>query len=564
MADSSVIDLRPQKPIGLVHNNVMTTSAPYVVSSIKREIYPTSQVDYAPDTNNILEFRLSSVDMFLKEAWLQFDLAVSSGDNFISFEEGGASQLFNRVELLDISGRQLHVLEQFDLERNLMSNLKMKKSMVENKYWSMGDGPDKPWMDDEWEIFPFGTTNISTTLGSSDLTLRTAGTSTDVGNPTPYLCVGLPIRLVTKSNNKVSYIGHVMDIGSVTNDGTNTSAIVVVYPPIHFNTASQSTFRVEVGRKSPRFEVATPGASYEVVLPLDFSIFAINEDLPLFLFDGLIVRFTLQPSYYAFNNLNMDYRFSALTTTKTSSYSMDNTRLVAIMRKGSAEIMADYRAMYTGPGIDYVFPAYHIINRQENGSEANSYNFDLPISKASVRRVIFVVQNALSKSSTNGSSRQTDVYSYPNKTYIDGKITSFQFQVGGVNYPQLEVNTDDDIMTQAFEELKRTMGIRQNPLVEFRFDMGKWSKKNRSYQDTPESNMSTKAIFGTTFSTVDYDMMTGIRTKGRGTDNHIICDITLSGTHQVGSASSTRYFTFLFEYAKVLRLNARSGVITLE
>ncbi len=559
MADSSVIDLRPQKPIGLVHNNVMTTSAPFVVSSIKREIYPTAQVNYTPTTNNILEFRLSSADMFLKEAWLQFDLGVTSNDKWVSFEEGGASQLFSRVELLDISGRQLHVMEQFDLERNLASNLKMKKSTIENKMWSQGDGPDKPWIDGEWEVTSLAATNINAAADSSLLTFAHGANDTKTAD----LCVGLPIRLRNKTNNQIDYHGYIMD--SV-DSGNNTE--VRAYPPIHFALTNNTTYVADIGRKSPRYELATPSKNYEVVMPLDFSIFSLNEDIPLFLFDGLMLRFTLQPAYYAFNTINIDYSFTALSNSKTLSYSMDNVRLVAIMRKGSAEIMADYRAMYTGPGIDYVFPAYHVINRQENGNEANAYNFDLPISKASVRRVLFVVQNALSKSSTNSADNREDVYSYPNKTYIDGKISSYQFQVGGINYPQLEVNTDDDVMTQAFEELKRAMGVRQNPLVEFRFGFEKWSKKNLNNLVTPTSTESKKAIFGTTFSTVDYDMMTGIRTKGRGTDNHIICDITLSGTHQMSvnssNVASTRYFTFLFEYAKVLRLNVRSGVITLE
>ena len=558
MADptASVIDLTPRRPFKLTHRGQLSTSAPFVVSMVKREILPISQVDYEYDINDIMEFRISSREQFLHKMWLQCKIYIT-GDLYQSFEEGGLTQLFRRVEIQDISGRQLDLLEDFDLLQNLKCNLRCSEDSIAHRKWSSGDGPSKPWVDDSWEVAEEATgLNITTLL--NDPTLVYSGAVF-----TDSLLKGQPLRIRDSATDEIIWQGRAV---------SNTATVIQTDTPwAPAALTGLGGYILEKARRSPRFEAASGLAvdglsGYELVMDIDFSFFKLPEDMPLFLFDGLVLRFHLNQPRFALNNVAQDVRAEEgdLSTSKVSNYKIVKPRMVALFRKASAEIMTDYRQMFSGRGIDYMFPSFHIITRQESGNEASNYSFDLPISKASVRRVMFVVQNILSKGSTNGADEFTDVYSYPSKTYVDGNITSYQFQVGGVNYPQLEVKTDDAMMTQAFTELQRTLGIQQNPMHEFRFGMEDWCKLNQSSNVRGDFSSSKKAIFSTTFSTVDSDMMTGVRTKGRGTDNHIICDVTLDGTHLVNAASSTRYFTFVFEYAKILRLTARQGVLTLE
>ena len=556
MSDTLALNLAKQKPLGLVHNNQLSTSASYVISSIKREIYPTSQVDYSYDTNNIMEFRLSSVDQFLKDAWLQFNLVVS-GQVHSSLEEGGLSQLFRRVEVLDIAGRSLDTIDEYALQKNLESQLKFKSSSIENKMWSSGDGMDKPWIEDAWDQATQTAIHVNATVSIQNNEIL----NIDGGAANSEFLVGQPVRIVRKADQVVKYEGicHSVDSNTV----IKVAPIMPAYLNSNMNTPS-TAYEVQVARLSPRYELSIPGAAYQVAMPIDFSFFRINEDLPLFVFEGVILRFHLNAPYRTFNTIDPHYTTNGIPNPKTLDYQIKNARLVAVLRKGSAEIMSDYRSMFMGGGIDYMYPAYEVVSRPENGAEANAYQFDLPIAKASVRRVLFVVQNVLSKSATDGTTLQTCAYTHPSNTFVDASISSYQFKIGGANYPDLKVDITDDLMIQAYEELKRSLGVLHNPLIEFRFGMDKWARMNRGWDTTVTYDQSHKAIFGTTFSTVDYDLMSGIRTKGRGTDNHIICDVALDGQHLVNGATSTRYFTFFFEYAKLLRLGSSSGVVTLE
>jgi hypothetical protein len=276
--------------------------------------------------------------------------------------------------------------------------------------------------------------------------------------------------------------------------------------------------------------------------------------------DGLILKMFLREPRYAIKNGQIT------STTHTTDYVITVPRLVTSLRTPSQEVRSQYLQLYSEGNLNYVFPSYHHIGRQESGQASANIELDLPIAKSSVRRVVFTCQDVFARGNVSDINLQYSTRGTSSKRYIDGRMDSYQFTVGGVDYPPLAVDVSDRLQTEAQMELMRAFNLHGNVNSQLRtkamFIKNKFAFKRGVY------DQSDKSIYATTFSTLENDPMSGLKTKGAGTDNHIIVKIDLEDNLEYVDAAdnpiaSSRYFDFWFEYTKILHVSA-DGIQALD
>jgi hypothetical protein len=118
-------------------------------------------------------------------------------------------------------------------------------------------------------------------------------------------------------------------------------------------------------------------------------------------------------------------------------------------------------------------------------------------------------------------------------------------------------------MTEAMIELQRAYGLHNNINSEIGIKWDKWIKNNQNSNVVGECDQSHKAIFATTFANLENDPMSGLRTRGIGTDPHIVCVMNAENNHLVNGVASNRYFDFYFEFTKILTLGV-NGIQVLD
>jgi hypothetical protein len=284
-----------------------------------------------------------------------------------------------------------------------------------------------------------------------------------------------------------------------------------------------------------------------------------REDFPLFLTNGIRVRLYLREPRFA---LTIG-KEKGLSVEVNCDYRIVKPRAIVYMRTPDASVIATYIQALQSGTLAYQFPDYHHHQRQVSGSESSESEFDLSVSKSSVRRMFFTIQNVNARNNVASISRLTNTYTYPNKTFVDGKITNYQVRVGGKDYPQQRVETNDEFQAEPFAELQRALTTDNNILAVTRYPWHKWAKLNHNSNSLGEHNESHKVVYATGFSTLDGDPWSGLRTRGQGTDQHMIVRVEYDAAHQVNGSDSNRYFDFWFEYTKIIHLTP-TGMFILD
>jgi hypothetical protein len=530
-------------PFSMTHRG-LASGAAHSADKVKREFLPTNQSAYSFSGNDEIEFHISGVKEMLipSEVYFRCELTVdaysnlgtSTVDPHVELEEGGIANLFRRIEITDRANRQIDVIDGYDRLSNIMSNIYMSPDHVDQNEWQSGDSKKNGVQD------PFASGHFS--AAPHLVSVATTGVATFGGTIQDVLPIGAQV-IFYNANNRVVHRAY-----TIAHDGGDDAIVTVSPAPSVVLTSVRA--RLESNPRS----VAAQTDGVTLNMRLDMGFFNISEDIPLFLLDGLIVKFFLREPRFALTG-------GLEGADKSLDYTINVPRMVCSLRTPSATVRARYLELFSSGMLNYTFPAYQTVSRQESGGSAD-IELDLPISKSSVRRVIFTVQNTLARGSTSSNDKHTDVYSYPSKTFIDGLLTSYQFKIGGKDYPQVRVNTDDILMTDAMNELQRAYNVHNNLNSKMRISFTDWGKFGLA-PSTGAPSESRKALFSTSFATLENDPMSGLKTNGRGSDPHVICRLEASGAYMVNSVQASRYFDFYFEYTKILHLSA-NGIQVLD
>lgn len=549
------VDIKEAVPATMI-NYDLVSGASNAITRRRREFTSQAQLTYQYDNNDEIEFQIgSSTDMMdLKDTYLRFELRTTgeydTGENdFLRYlDDGGAYNLFRRIEVTDRSSRQIDSWERHDQLANILSFIYMSPDHINRNEWVSGDSQDK---------YPYPPRATFCPLTGT----VTMGTNTVTGVGTLFtdeLYPSAPVRVTDSTTGELLYEGKVL---SITSDTVVTVTPAVPSPIAAASTMSTASLSNDIRVTSPANTSLTQ-SGIVVNMRLQLGFFKIREYLPLFLMEGLIIKFYLREPRFALNLRPAEFTPGGLTANKSVDYSIVNPRMVTWLTVPSATVKGMYQQKFAAGTLHYLFPGYYHQSRAEDGNILSEQSLNLTCPKSSLRRIFFVVQNERTRASTNSANLNTDVYTYPNKTFIDGNIINYQFRIGGYEYPPERVDTSDAAMTEAFQQLLTTFGLHNDPASEIRIDPQKWARINPNSNDGT-CDQSHKVIFSVSLSTLTDDPMAGLRTKGVGTDPNIIVNLQFSGQNLVDSNPSTRYFDFYFEYAKIMTLSA-DGILLLD
>lgn len=546
----------------------LATAAGHVSMYRKREFLPVnSGLIYQIGSSEEIEFSVGSTTDFMvpQDTYLQFDLVVSKtldgteNDKLARLEEGGAHNLFRKMEQTDRSGRNICTIDRYDVWSNIMKQIYESPIHTKQNEYMSGDQlynePADPLFGQELRYCLLSASG-STTAGDPTVSGLTYTDNVDAA-------IGDKVRLVITSTNQIVHEGTIT---------ASTGSAIDIYPAPGFS--ESGTISVLVTERTPAatatgnytgtaaaFVNESGANAYRINIRLMGGIFDLKQDFPLFLLDGFKIKLYLQRAFAAFNLISPEVTGS-LSASKTCSYKIVNPRLFTGLRTPSSSVREQYFKLFNQGELNYAYNNYFTTRLDVDGT-ATSSDLNIKVSKSSVRKCFFVCRNQRAIQQTNSTNLLTDSYIYPSKTFIDAGLSSYQFKVGGREYPPRRVEVTDKMMTEVLAQLQLTFGIHDMSPSQMRLMASKWIKQNQNSNAVGECDQSHKAIFSIPFDTVNNDGMTGLQTKGQGTDSQIVCELRFNSAHDVNGTSSKRYFEFFYEYFTVLHLSPE-GIIILD
>ena len=555
----------------------LATGAGRVARKSRREFLPVRSQNFTYEASPELEFHVSSgKDMLIpRECWLRFTLNVQgtvdgAADNGVRLSSNGAQGLIRRLEISDRAQRSIETIDEYDHVSNIIGSVYEDKFYGEINNFTEGQGkvttPAKHELSFTKDVASaFRVPNENYSLDHSvlieDVDFTAGGVVTKNGggtfaNLTAATILGREVALFTQ-NDAFAGIGRV-----VATSGALTG-FTVVPAPIAVGTAGKAMLLDEpqrVGYNEDR----------EFTLRLKTGLFESYRDLPLFLMDGLQIKIYLNQPYRPFV-------MSPISGTSAITYTVSDARFICNMRTPSAEIRENYLEMFSKGMLNYPYISYHTITKFQSGNTASRQEYDLPISKSSIKKVFFVVQSDVERSSLQSNLLISDSYTSDSYRYINAGLAEYQFKIGSMDYPSTPMRIPDKYAADAFSELLVAASRHRDDVRAMRIAFDDWVDQYVGYVDkattispSPYSTEPLKRIYGTRFDTIEDDLLSGVKTRGIGTDDHIVAQLDFSdGALKIGSdintllASTNRYLLFVFEHSKVLHISKR-GILALD
>lgn len=530
----------------------IASGASHVAQYRKREFPPESFGPYAPGGATEMRFHISSNTDFMdgKSTYLRMVVATtgtwdsSTNDFKRHFSEGGIKNFIKKLEITDNAGRQIELIDQYAILSNIVSTLYHPKNHISSNEFVSGDG-----IPGEYIWTSVGTTGAWMSGDDIDLIRTTA----DYRN---FLAVGDTIKLTDGCRDVTGEL-QVVDITAL--DMKVTPAMGVDYDYGAARVILVKRTNSELATYPSNTDINSSSKVYVLNIRLDSGFLSILEDIPLFLMDGLKLRIELNDAVRVIKNSCPEGNLDANATV---NYQIRQPRLVTRLRTPSEDIRAQYFELVQRGDLNYAFPGYYYFAKQQMSSGGNM-DINLPIAKSAVRRAFFVLQSDAAINTGATTSVLTNPLTYPEHRFTDGKLSAYQYRLGGVDYPTLPVDCSDDYMTEAYQELLISFGLHNNVQSMPRMEWSKWIKKNQGGGNIATYDESHKAIFATTFATLQSDPLSGIKTVGPGTDSHIIASLTFSTQYGFGGDIGNLNYRFWFEYTKILAFR-RGTILVIE
>lgn len=555
----------------------LATGAGRVARKTRREFLPIQGANfYSYNENPRIEFSISSSkDMLIpKEMYLRFTVRTLClvGNplqpvNNVQFNHAGAHGLFRRVQLTDRANRQIDVIDNYDVVATTITAVYDDKHSSEISGWAAGLGTN---------LKNAFATNLSspTSFDSSTFQLNDgrvlsgtvridAGTVNVLGTNTQFtteLFVGDIIAFV-----KNGTIGFTASVTSITN---STTLAVNAAAPYTFAAAQTWKAIVVTHQQATQYNV-----DREITLRLKMGLFDMDTDLPLFLMDGLQLELELQDGARS-----LIFPPTGLISAGVSAeYRISEPRLITNLRTPSSEIRDQYLEMFQKGMLNYPFISYHSTTKPVSGAATGRQELDLPISKSSIRKVFFVCQSDVSRGTYNSTDYiPSNTYQSDTMRFLNAGLTEFHFKIGGMDYPNVPIRISDAYAADAFEELVNASNRAKDDTRVHQLDYDEWVAVKQglvSSDNTQTADIyldAVRRIYAVRFDTVEDDILSGVKTRGIGTDDHIVAVLTYNGqalkmqtVNSTQTEVSARNLYFMFEHARVLHISQR-GILTLD
>lgn len=553
----------------------LATGAGRVARKVKREILPVRSETFSYNSSPEMEFHISAgKDMLIpRECYLRFTLNVKSllgtvPDAGCRLSSHGVHGLFRRLEISDRANRLIEVIDEYDHVSNVVSHVYDNKDYCRVNNFIEGQSETTT----PAKNGPVSREFPKTINEQNPLDMSVAARSVDVAiNGTTVTRTSGPV--FTAENSVGRFVNfyrpdelvHTAVISVRTDDDTVT--IIPAYPlprnatgDLAAETGVTLVFMDEpdrVGYNEDR----------EFVMKLQSGLFESYQDLPLFLMDGLNIKLYLQQDSRPFIN-------SPLGTDVTLDYTIKDARFVCNLRTPSAELRDQYLEMFNKGLLNYPFMTYHAMTKFSTGNAVSRVQFDLPISKSSIKKCFFVIQSDTERGNLNSGNGRTNSFKSDSFRYVNAGLSEFQFKIGAMDYPAQPMRIPDKYAANAFAELQICGNKLRDDLRVSRITLQDWIAQSPGYTLNGSTNWVAeplKRIFGVRFDTIEDDMLSGVKTRGIGTDDHIVADLNFTQplwfiTSSFGTESyveTQRYVTFIFEHSKVLHISKR-GILALD
>lgn len=543
----------------------LASGAESVANVVTREFPPQMQTVYSYEKSREIKISVASDESMLdgRSMYLRFRVITNllSANQGFRMSEGGAHNFFSRIELTDTAGLRIADVDGYDIISDITNSIYMSEAHTDSVEWVSGDSinPMDRQTNARWVrikgLFQF------VALDPVNQITRVAATD---ANPLLDVEVGDLVKITTPD-------GTLIHTHLVVQDRTLTTIIVdgeIDDIPTNselwaFRNPSEVVASTNVSKYNEALRLQNSD-SVEFNMRLNIGLLNIPEDIPLFLLNSLVFKFTLRPGVHVFLH---DQWGGALANPIT--YEILEPRIVAKLRVPSTSVRETYLRLYSEGKLMYAYPEWERRSNTVSGEETNSHQFTLSIAKSSIRRAFFVVMDEYANSTTpefDGVEYWVAPSVHDSHKYIDGGIVEYQYRVGSRNYPDLPVQIYDTTMSEAWAQLLKTFNIHNNLNATNRIGWNRWMRVNPNGRAVRDPVQSHKAIFCTSFAQLENDPASGIKTKGPGSDPHITLTVKFDGrqhtTKQVGGSdlATSRYFHHFLEYTKILVI--RSGSIT--
>jgi len=541
----------------------------HIVRKRKYEVLPVSNTSYSYGGNDRIQIQIRSSTDFLNamESYLRFELRTygrHDGTNnavIRGLATGGAHALFRAMEIRLPNGTLLERIESSDKLYAVVSSAQHSPKHIQHAEWASGDSLGiEPAYDGAVSVPKemysrqlTGTAVEAQSGGSGDYDTLT-GTSTLFAEE---VAVGDQLLLRTAPAATL-----VAQHAIVTVKTVSSATSIVFSPPVSEAMTGGATLEMFALPLAARCLACKPSvddstlatAGYDITMRPMLSFLNMREFIPLFLMSGgFTLELELNDPYRA---LQISDRYTA-SASAVLNYSLENVRYIASMVQPSQDIIQQYVSMYNGQGINYAMLQYRHVQSVEPGA-SGTYSVAQNVNVRSLRFVLAIVQNLKSNSGSGQVTavRETAIQNYDSVgTFVDGKVSSYQFTAGSDQFPQIKVDCSDDFLTEAFAELQKTSGNIGNTLYEPRFQMDEWFKGNPN-SDTEVRDESHKLIMSTRFDRGD-----GVLTGYDSSISAINMNLEFSAVHQVGGATSSRYIDCWYAHDVILSLSRNGGFV---
>lgn len=482
------INVMPIVPHEMVLNQLKSTSA-HILRKRQVEILPNEQTNFTFEGNNRIIFNISSSTEFLSgmDSYLKLKFKHTPDPNYpdSALAEGGAHSLFRSLEIRLTNGTLIERIDNYNTLYAIMSNATHDRDHVEWIEAAAGDSVSSKEFVDPYDIVDreFDIEELTGVLSfnAANTLLSTAGNFTDfaVGNV-------LRFTIADNVNNAQRIIERT--ILTITDDDNLTFV-----DPIQ-GWVDANTFTVLNGLYIkdanlnyiiPQRKLVMSGDEYTLSLKLMCGFLQSKTYLPLlFMKSGIQIVLELERPIFTVVS-NKDY---AVDNYK-GSYTISEPRFMATMITPDDTVIQQYKQKYMEDGLHYDFMSYkHRLNIQSQGG-SGSYTSNINFGVRSARVVFSVIKSPYSESTFQETNNYDSI-----STFLNTGLESYQYKSGAEEYPQRSVKCNDQIKTEAFQQLMLSTNQQGGTIWNVRFLPKQWRDGNQlSFgQDSSKFIVSTR------------------------------------------------------------------------
>ena len=525
------LKIDPIAPGQAVLHKVQTTDDFLTNNSFMYQVLPNGQgTSYSYSGNSRIQFDLTSnsdmVDFSETHLMFNYTTTLTEGNaarqvgmrDQARWLEGGAVNVIRNIQIQSLAGGTLieniqgynklqHIISCVTEEPNFIDRVKCKRHDSMNEVYDVGFNGS--------ELRPVWSN--STSFGGARPTDGDFGVT-----PEAWGVVLQP------SNDDYKVV-------NTNADGADLAAMIAL-----LNARTKKSVRAE------SFQQART-ASQRCTLKLNTGLFKNKEWFPLLLTKGISIIIELEaPEFVCQTGVNPQ-----ADNGMSVDYSISTPKLYCRLVTPSQSLVEQYVKAMNNDNLNYQFGTYDRVLTQIPAGSAGNISFQLPVSRRSISHTISVIQNPRKNALNRTTSASLNSYNYPHR-YINGNMTSVQWQCGSQLYPISGVVEIDRYNARPMELLLTTFGLNGEQAA-MRMKPYEFQCRNT---DSGNADNAHKLILAYRFSK-DYSPFTGLDTSN---GNYIQMNLTSSGAYQIAAANQPLYVYSYVGYDSVLSIT-KNGLI---